>query len=63
MYEMDNILRMERARLRDEDEYDYIPPRCPICKKRNYDFVYRNLYGEVIGCEMCVKEDYDWRGE
>lgn len=61
----DDVMRMERMRTGNygADCAEYIPPRCPICKSRNWDFVYKNYAGEVIGCDCCVKEDYDWDGD
>lgn len=61
----DDVMRMERERTGNygQDKEERIPPRCPVCNKRHYDCVLRNIYGKIIGCSECVKEDYDWGGE
>lgn len=61
----DEVMRMERARTGNYgmDIGEYIPPRCPICKTRTYDYIVRNKEGKICGCEECITKDYDWDGE
>lgn len=30
-------------------------PPCPVCGSDLYEFVYKDIDGEVCGCDMCVK--------
>lgn len=36
-------------------------PECPICGKQ-CDEIYLNIYGEVVGCDVCikVKDSFEW---
>lgn len=36
------------------------PPTCPICGKE-CDTVYKDYYGDIIGCNECVKEVDVWQ--
>lgn len=60
----DGVLRSERARLGNYGmSEEYIPPKCPLCGSRDWDYVYRDKHGDIVGCEMCVDKDYDWEGD
>ena len=51
-----DVLNCERQRLAPEEEY--IPEPCEICGQTSYDFIVKNFYGEVVGCEECIKKEY-----
>lgn len=61
----EEVMQMERARTANYgmDVEEFIPPKCPACKRRNYDYVVRDRHGKVIGCDECVTKDYAWDGE
>lgn len=35
------------------------PPTCPICGAE-CETVYKDYYGDIIGCNECVKRIYAW---
>ena len=40
------------------------PPCCPICGEET-DTYFRDYYGDIVGCDSCVKpvDAWDWREE
>lgn len=41
---------------------DYTVPTCPVCGQET-DTLYSDIYGEIVGCDMCIKlvDAWDWR--
>lgn len=41
---------------------DYTAPTCPVCGQET-DTLYADVYGDIVGCDMCVKQidAWDWR--
>ena len=37
-------------------------PRCPVCGEE-CDTVYKDIYGDVFGCDECVKTKSAWDEE
>ena len=35
--------------------------KCPVCGEEWNEIVYRNLDGEIVGCENCIKMEYLYR--
>ena len=38
---------------------DYKVPRCPICGEET-DTLYKNIYGETVGCDVCIRTVDAW---
>ncbi len=51
-----DALRCESQRLAPEEEYIREP--CQVCRRTSYDFIVKNLYDEVVGCDECIKKEY-----
>lgn len=45
--------------LRDTQEREGICPLCPVCKSEAEKF-YRDLSGDICGCEYCVTTVSTW---
>lgn len=57
MREIDNIMRAERARTGNygaDDEAEL--QACPICGSVLYEKVFENKFGNICGCDDCIKE-------
>lgn len=51
------IRNMELTGYPDGKEPKY--PICPVCDAET-DTFYRNYYGEIVGCDMCIKAVDAW---
>lgn len=47
------IQNMERTGYPDGKEPDY--PTCPACATSECTEIYKDLYGDIIGCENCIQ--------
>ena len=36
------------------------PYRCPVCEAIVEEYVYKNRYNEIIGCDRCVQTQEYW---
>ncbi len=60
MHTYEDIMRAERARTMNygadiDDEYEV---HCPICNSTDWEYLLRNNYGDIIGCQECVSKVY-----
>lgn len=53
MSHYDDVLRCERARLEPDDDEPIVEP-CECCGCTNYDYIFENREGEIVGCDNCV---------
>ncbi|MDD6735721.1 MAG: hypothetical protein PUE13_05350 [Clostridiales bacterium] len=55
-----DIMRAERCRTMNygADIAEECEVRCPICNSVDWDFLLRDNYGDIIGCEDCVTKVY-----
>ena len=44
---------------RPEEPKDYKVPRCPVCGEET-DALYKNIYGEIVGCDVCIRTVDAW---
>ena len=44
---------------RPAEPKDYKVPRCPICGEET-DTLYKNIYGETVGCDGCIRTVDAW---
>lgn len=51
------IQNMERTGYPDGKEPNF--PHCPVCGNE-CDTVYRNIDGEVVGCDVCLEVNEAW---
>lgn len=61
MNDYDEFLRTERKRAFGfsgniyENDEDF---ECPICGSCDWDFLFKDCHGDVIGCQECVTKIY-----
>ena len=56
----EDVMRAERCRTMNygadfDDESDM---HCPICNSDEWEYLFRNSYGDIIGCQDCVSKVY-----
>lgn len=44
---------------RPAEPKDYKVPRCPVCGEET-DTLYKNIYGEPVGCDVCIRTVDAW---
>ena len=44
---------------RPSEPKDYKVPRCPVCGEET-DTLYKNIYGETVGCDVCIRTVDAW---
>jgi hypothetical protein len=44
---------------RPSEPKDYKVPRCPVCGEET-DTLYKNIYGEPVGCDVCIRTVDAW---
>ena len=44
---------------RPAEPKDYKVPRCPVCGEET-DTLYKNIYGETVGCDVCISTVGAW---
>jgi hypothetical protein len=44
---------------RPAEPKDYKVPRCPVCGEET-DTLYKNIYGETVGCDVCIRTVDAW---
>lgn len=54
------IMRLERCRTMNyaSDIPEDTEIKCPICNSSDWDFLLKDVHGDVIGCEDCVSKIY-----
>lgn len=60
----DEVLRMERQRIGDfADVCEFDEIKCPFCGSCDWDFIFKDCHGDVVGCQECVTKSYpsEWQ--